>query len=918
MVHRLPVVDTKHWELRRPNGERLSVQAVQQLLRDPNYKVPNAVHYILPFSDPVIQFHHLVCILSGVWVLRPDFVIFWYSSEPKGQNWDLLKRKPHRVRSVPKSVYTQPVLIREHQSDVIRMEALLVFGGVYLDLDIDAALRNYSFTIGRELPQNLCNGSVLVSAELDTAGSVARGHVAYQSLDDSGWGSLARRKFPAEVEVRAEPKNTASDAPASSPWLSAGSPISRPSTSDLVRTCSAQRPALPDHQEQQPRRYAIALLSDTRVKGCRGDSTVRLPSAAAWRPARRKYSDIEHRALEAVAEQKSAGYAKSLPVCTRATRPSGRRGSTSQRLLQKPDKRQQAAVDDAAFRSITAAGTDLKSGSCGRRRRRRKKWRGAVNLAGRNMLPRNDSREAFGIVRRVRERSFVLALSSGKALGPTKLVPLRKSISGKALGPDEVPSSAVVASQVTGVMNACSLSVLDPYLPYEQNGFRPQRGTVTHILALRRAIEEPRIRQSTLIIVFVDFLKSFDSVLRAARLRAYRVPQQLIDAVMALYCDTRAAVITVRSLDAELQHKPEPPWIRHPSSNFHNSTIYSREELKNQSVNCKAFLYAQLDVDFLVEKFDLLKKIVKPLARKYTAKVDQLMVHRLPVVDTKHWELHRPNGERLSVQAVQQLLRDPNYKVPNAVHYILPFSDPVIQFHHLVCILSGVWVLRPDFVIFWYSSEPKGQNWNLLKRNLTESGVWFTKVLLAHRSVPKSVYTQPVLIREHQSDVIRMEALLVFGGVYSDLDVISLRSMQPLRNYSFTIGRELPQNLCNGVFLSAPNSTLLALWHVAYQSLDDSGWGEHSLMLPNRLCHAFPEHCHVEQDSMDRPNFLPKEIVLIYGKQRGWDWRKKNYAMHLWYRMHKRKYSMESIKHVDSMLGDMFRFVLRECYKYFD
>uniref|UniRef100_A0A1I8JGQ5 Reverse transcriptase domain-containing protein n=1 Tax=Macrostomum lignano TaxID=282301 RepID=A0A1I8JGQ5_9PLAT len=181
----------------------------------------------------------------------------------------------------------------------------------------------------------------------------------------------------------------------------------------------------------------------------------------------------------------------------------------------------------------------------------------------------------------------------------------RKTSGGKALGPDEVPVEALrlrcVASQVTGVMNrvlagalalteltvahivpipkkagtmrkedhrgislmSCTAklfnrllldrlqSVLDPYLRYEQNGFRPQRGTVTQILALRRVIEEARIRQSTLIIVFVDFRKAFDSVLRAALpfvLRAYRVPQQLIDAVMALYCDTRAAVVTADGL----------------------------------------------------------------------------------------------------------------------------------------------------------------------------------------------------------------------------------------------------------------------------------------------------------------------------------------------------------------------------------
>uniref|UniRef100_A0A1I8ISP4 Cap-specific mRNA (nucleoside-2'-O-)-methyltransferase 1 n=1 Tax=Macrostomum lignano TaxID=282301 RepID=A0A1I8ISP4_9PLAT len=50
-------------------------------------------------------------------------------------------------------------------------------------------------------------------------------------------------------------------------------------------------------------------------------------------------------------------------------------------------------------------------------------------------------------------------------------------------------------------------SGLDPNLRYEQNGFRPRRGTVTQILELRRVIDE-RIRQSKLIIVFVDFRKA--------------------------------------------------------------------------------------------------------------------------------------------------------------------------------------------------------------------------------------------------------------------------------------------------------------------------------------------------------------------------------------------------------------------------
>ena len=90
-------------------------------------------------------------------------------------------------------------------------------------------------------------------------------------------------------------------------------------------------------------------------------------------------------------------------------------------------------------------------------------------------------------------------------------------------------------------------SVLDPFLRREQNGFRLHRGTVSHILTLRRVMEEARLHQTSLICVFVDFRKAFDSVSRsalAAVLRAYRVPSQLVHAVMALYCNTQATVLT--------------------------------------------------------------------------------------------------------------------------------------------------------------------------------------------------------------------------------------------------------------------------------------------------------------------------------------------------------------------------------------
>ena len=90
-------------------------------------------------------------------------------------------------------------------------------------------------------------------------------------------------------------------------------------------------------------------------------------------------------------------------------------------------------------------------------------------------------------------------------------------------------------------------SVLDPFLRYEQNGFRLHRGTTTQILALRRTLEEARLHQATLFCVFVDFRKAFDSVSREALagvLRAYQVPPRLANTIMALYANTQAVVLT--------------------------------------------------------------------------------------------------------------------------------------------------------------------------------------------------------------------------------------------------------------------------------------------------------------------------------------------------------------------------------------
>ena len=90
-------------------------------------------------------------------------------------------------------------------------------------------------------------------------------------------------------------------------------------------------------------------------------------------------------------------------------------------------------------------------------------------------------------------------------------------------------------------------SAIDPHLRDNQNGFRERRSTTSHILALRRIIEEVKSNNLTAILTFIDRRKAFDSIHRGKMvkiLKAYGVPTNLLRATQSMYSGTRSKVVT--------------------------------------------------------------------------------------------------------------------------------------------------------------------------------------------------------------------------------------------------------------------------------------------------------------------------------------------------------------------------------------
>ena len=108
-----------------------------------------------------------------------------------------------------------------------------------------------------------------------------------------------------------------------------------------------------------------------------------------------------------------------------------------------------------------------------------------------------------------------------------------------------------ISSTASKVINQMILNRLQPAIEKQlrpnQNGFRPNRSTSSHILALHRIIEGVK-QNIPAVITFVDFQKAFNSVHRAKMMKilsAYGIPDELVKAISLLYENTWEKILSL-------------------------------------------------------------------------------------------------------------------------------------------------------------------------------------------------------------------------------------------------------------------------------------------------------------------------------------------------------------------------------------
>jgi len=140
-------------------------------------------------------------------------------------------------------------------------------------------------------------------------------------------------------------------------------------------------------------------------------------------------------------------------------------------------------------------------------------------------------------------------------------------------------------------------------------------------------------------------------------------------------------------------------------------------------------------------------------------------------------------------------------------------------------------------------------------------------------------------VAEHKSDVVRLIKLYERGGIYHDVDVISLRAYpDEWLESEFVMGEQEGRGLCNAVMLSSQKARFAKEWLEQYRNFSDEVWDIFSVILQKELADEHPRRIRVQGPrAFFHPLWYHHEIESVYNTDE-WNWEEHpdQYSYHGW------------------------------------
>lgn len=161
-------------------------------------------------------------------------------------------------------------------------------------------------------------------------------------------------------------------------------------------------------------------------------------------------------------------------------------------------------------------------------------------------------------------------------------------------------------------------------------------------------------------------------------------------------------------------------------------------------------------------------------------------------------------------------------RIPRVVHFI---KDENLTFSDWLAIVASKKYINP-IKINLFTREGVLPNCWMRRLNLIDH----VRVLrLSQEHWLENLNNVTVAYVEHQSDLLRNAILYHYGGIYMDTDAYATKSFDPLlSNYSVVLGRNLVNNVGNGLIIAQRRSCLICQYASEACNSFDGSWTKHS------------------------------------------------------------------------------------------
>lgn len=205
--------------------------------------------------------------------------------------------------------------------------------------------------------------------------------------------------------------------------------------------------------------------------------------------------------------------------------------------------------------------------------------------------------------------------------------------------------------------------------------------------------------------------------------------------------------------------------------------------------------------------------------------------------------------------------------IPPIVHFVQLQPDETAELHFsfeaFLALYAAYRHVQPSRIYIHTDFSPEA-----IAAAIHHGSSWTRKVLTSfpdvvhvnHVTAPTHANGRPITLVEHRSDMVRLDQLARFGGIYLDWDVITLRPLAPLRHAGFraVVGRQFDSFVNNGILLATPGSGVVDVMRQETPRVYDGGWITHSVALLTTVANALAS-VPAEVLIMDFKAFAPFE-----------------------------------------------------------